>query len=235
MRLVQNKSITLTGALTYKAWLGRHMQLASFLGAFFVTLTMYFFLKIWSTTFLVLLIFPAVVSIIYPITFRFSKNKYFSVRMWPGVKLFIIAIVWSYCIVLMPNALYGKLSLFIWFDFFAVLLLVAGLTIPFDVRDMHIDTPDMRTLPHILGEEKALQISRFLLGIVQLYAVLVLLLGAWGWLKAISFLLGLEIGLQLIRKMRVKKDELYTAFWIEGVPIFIFLLYWMMKTLVQLL
>jgi hypothetical protein len=235
MRLVQGSARADAPFFNYNNWLATHRQMASFLGAFFVTLSLFYLLKIWSLKLLVLLVFPAVLSIVYPLSFRTSAGAHFSVRMWPGIKLFIIASVWAYTVVLLPNALYADLSLFAWLDFFSVLLLVAGLTIPFDVRDLRVDDPAMRTLPAVLGEERALVLARFLLGIVQLYAMVAFIVGHWSWVQALSFIAALELGIALIKHMHSGRGEFYTAFWIEAIPIVVFLLYWIIQTLIPFL
>ncbi len=235
MRLVQGGAQAYAPFFTYNNWLSTNRQMASFLGAFFVALALYFMLKIWSAKFLILLFFPAFLSLLYPLSFTLSGGRHFSVRMWPGVKLFIIASVWAYTVVLLPNALYGELSLSVWLDFFSILLLVAGLTIPFDVRDLKVDAPSMRTLPAVLGEEKALTLARFLVGVVQLYTLAVFAVGFWSGAKTLAFVLALEVGIVLIKHMHSRRGEFYTAFWIEAVPIFVFLLYWVLQSFMSVL
>ncbi len=235
MRLVQQNKTMAYSLPGYKRWVAKHTNWVAFFTAFFSVLSLYFLWSLWSGKLLWALSIPFSISLLYPVTFKDTQNRLFSIRMWPGVKLFLIAAVWAYMIVWLPNFLYTTLEAKVYIEFFVVMLFIAGLTIPFDVRDLWTDDPAMRTLPAVLGEKKALALSRFLLAVVELYAIAAYFVHDWNVAKVVAYVLALEIAIALIKKMRSTRDEFYTSFWIEGVPVYAFLLYWLLSQLLPYL
>ncbi len=84
---------------------------------------------------------------VYPFRGRFG-----GLRNLPGLKLFVISTVWAGVTVLFPlwvNELqFGERA---WVVFCQRFLLVLAITIPFDIRDLQLDEPDLATLPQIMG------------------------------------------------------------------------------------
>ena len=81
-----------------------------------------------------------------------------SLREVPRLKLTVLSIVWGGATVLLPLLIMGievcpvQLS----FVFIARVLYIAGLTIPFDVRDLNVDSDGMKTVPMVWGVVKSL-------------------------------------------------------------------------------
>ena len=78
-------------------------------------------------------------------------------REWPGAKLPWIALTWAALSVLGPAYLLGGPPS-AW-AVAAQAAFVAGITLPFDVRDLGVDAPSMRTLPQVLGPSRAIRIA----------------------------------------------------------------------------
>lgn len=78
-------------------------------------------------------------------------------REWPGAKLPWIALTWAALSVLGPAYLLG-VPPSAW-AVAAQAAFVAGITLPFDVRDLGVDAPSMRTLPQVLGPSRAIRIA----------------------------------------------------------------------------
>lgn len=78
-------------------------------------------------------------------------------REWPGAKLPWIALTWAALSVLGPAYLLG-VTPSAW-AVAAQAAFVAGITLPFDVRDLGVDAPSMRTLPQVLGPSRAIRIA----------------------------------------------------------------------------
>ncbi len=78
----------------------------------------------------------------------FSKN----LRSWGAVKIFVVALVWSGATVVLPT-ISGQIS-FSWdigVETCQRFLFVLVLMIPFEIRDLAYDTPELKTLPQRFG------------------------------------------------------------------------------------
>lgn len=184
-------------------------------------LAMLFFLReIYRPGLLGVLFLPALISILYPITFPFADKGFTSLRVLPGLKLFLIAFTWSYMTVLVPEVMYGALDLHGFLEFLLRMVLIAGLVIPFDIRDLRDDLPSMQTLPQVLGYRSARELAYFGIMIYQLWLVVKILAFGFNFYLILAEVAALEIGAQLIRRANPGKQDWYFSFWIEAVPIF---------------
>jgi len=90
------------------------------------------------------------------------------VREIPYLKLPLISLVWAIATVILPVCLTGlEGDIEVCTVFVIVLsrgLYIAGLTIPFDVRDLHIDRLDMKTVPQTIGISSSLHWAMILVG-----------------------------------------------------------------------
>jgi len=81
----------------------------------------------------------------------FSRKK-INLRSIASLKLFLIAFTWAGITVLFPLAHHDiNFSNHIWVLFIQRFLIIIGITIPFDIRDVNIDTPEIKTLPQTIG------------------------------------------------------------------------------------
>ncbi len=129
---------------------------------------------------LLILACAALPALAYGLRIIPSSKGWLSPRELPHVKLPLVALVWALATVLYPavqaeNQI--KLpSVFVLLYGAERLLFVLALTIPFDVRDMHLDDPRLRTLPMVIGQRRSgyLAISILLLlgGLHLVYGVL---------------------------------------------------------------
>ncbi len=127
----------------------------------------YFLLQI-DFRFVVALSFPGLVSILYVLPV-FSKNR--RLRDLGIVKIFLVALTWSWLTVLIPWHETGEV-----FGWSVVLALVDrfcfifAITLPFDIRDLKIDAlTSVKTIPSILGVKASQRLSYFLLLISSLF------------------------------------------------------------------
>ena len=141
-------------------------------------------------------------------------------RLVPGLKMFLIAATWAYVTVFMPVVLYGSLTLEDVLECIMRTVLVLGLVVPFDIRDVNYDDPNMRTIPQVLGAERARQLAMFFVLLYQLWLVLRFFLYDASLPFTIAILIGLEVGYWLIRYSHREHSDEYFSFWIEGVPVF---------------
>jgi len=171
-----------------------------------------------------LLIFLALISFCYGIPlFSFGDQK-FGLRNIPGLKPFLITLVWTMSTVLLPileaqdlhltNISMHDTTILIAKRF----LFIGALTVPFDIRDLFEDRQfGLKTIPVLIGEKGAYLFCQVMLGG---YIVLLFLfknngfnLDFWA-LTSTAILAG-----WLIFKSKWEKNEYYYFFYMDGVLI----------------
>lgn len=167
-----------------------------------------------------LMIFTAALALGYNIPFLTLNNQKIGLRNIPGIKLFLIALIWSVSCVLLPiielehnyqiNISSAETLLLVAKRF----LFIAAITIPFDIRDLFQDKLyALKTIPVILGEKKAYLFCQFLL---VGYLVLLLLFSQTINADIIALTLTLFLTGWLILKSNIKKNEYYYFFYLDG-------------------
>ncbi|MCB0272640.1 MAG: hypothetical protein KDD46_06480, partial [Bdellovibrionales bacterium] len=95
---------------------------------------------------------------LYALQVKTKNRMFWGIREIPFIKILIVALVWVFVALIpciesqtwnMKVLLYGSM-----FFFYLV-----SIIIPFDIRDMEVDQPSMRTLAQILGEAHAKRIG----------------------------------------------------------------------------
>jgi 4-hydroxybenzoate polyprenyltransferase len=124
---------------------------------------------------LYLLVPLAILTFLYSIAI-FKKNEVrFRLQEIPGLKIFMIAFVWSATTVLIPvlqseNNINPLQVLLVFIERFTFIVAIA---IPFDIRDSKADQlSGFRTLPIVLGENSARLICNIALVISLIIAIL---------------------------------------------------------------
>ena len=159
---------------------------------------------------------------IFPIIPR-DKN----LRSLGIVKVVIVAFIWTGVTVFLP-VLSNNYP--ISWDLFVLslqrFLLVLALIIPFEIRDMYLDPPGIRTLPRRLGIKRTKQLGVLL---ATLFYVLVYLrdeISAYEEISRVAMAIVLSV---IILKTPTYPSKNYASFWVEALPIlwlgFIELLY----------
>lgn len=153
------------------------------------------------------LILPALLSLGYVIPFM--GNKKLRLRDVHFIKIFLIAIVWSYVTVLLPflefKIAIGVRELGILLE---RILFIFVITLPFDLRDWEIDKKNqVRTIPATIGVKNTLRLALFIL---LLWA---LLFSAIYPLSIILALLisGLSTGILVYYSPKQQHDYYFTA------------------------
>lgn len=175
-----------------------------------------------SVTAKILLVFLAMVAVAYNLPFFTLHDKKFSLRNIPGIKLFLIALVWSLSAVLLPilelesqgTVVSSRDTILLVAKRF---LLVAAITVPFDIRDLFQDKHyELKTIPVLIGEKRAYLFCQFLL--LAYVAMLFLFTNEFDgdfWALTLTALLAGW----LIFKSDLKKTEYYYFLAIDGVLI----------------
>jgi len=177
-----------------------------------------------STESRILLIFLAIISIAYSLPLFTLGDKKFGLRNIPGLKQFLITLVWTMSTVLLPvlEAQDMHLTDVSLRDTTIVLakrfLFIAALTVPFDIRDLFEDRESgLKTIPVAIGEKRAYLFCQVLLAG---YIVLLFLYRNNGFntdffaLTSTAILAG-----WLIFKSKWQRNEYYYFFYLDGVLI----------------
>jgi 4-hydroxybenzoate polyprenyltransferase len=167
-----------------------------------------------------LMLFTGLVAVGYNIPFLTLNNENIGLRNIPGIKLFLIAMVWAVSCVLLPimelqhsnqlNITPGDTLLLVFKRF----LFVAAITVPFDIRDLFQDKLyALKTIPVMLGEKRAYIFCQFLL---LGYLLLLLLFRQATYPDIAAVILNLAVTGWLIFKSNIKKNEYYYFLYLDG-------------------
>jgi 4-hydroxybenzoate polyprenyltransferase len=101
----------------------------------------------------------AILTLFYTLPVFRIKEKLLRLREIPGLKIFMIAFVWSAVTVLLP--VIQSETTYDWMHISLMILercfFIFAITIPFDIRDLEADTrAGLKTLPVIYGHKKAI-------------------------------------------------------------------------------
>ncbi len=123
---------------------------------------------------LIALLPVAILTFFYSVPFARNGDRTIRLRDLPLLKIFIISFVWSYCTILLP-VIYSSISfdrLHLSLILIERFLFIFAITLPFDIRDIDVDRQNrLKTLPLILGENKAWLLSYVSLSFFLLIAV----------------------------------------------------------------
>lgn len=159
-------------------------------------------------------------AVAYSLPIFTLNNRPIGLRNLPGIKLFLIALVWSLSTVAFPiieaEGSYGMSVPFT--ETFLLttkrFLFIAAITIPFDIRDFFQDKIyELKTLPVLLGVRKSQWIC---FGFLVVYLVLVLLFNNGILLDVIASSTTVLITSWLIFKSNFKRDEYYYFLLLDG-------------------
>lgn len=140
---------------------------------------------------------------------KFNRN----LRDIPSLKIFLIALVWSMMSCIIPYINLESPNHFPVELFFFAFIVILGLTIPFDIRDIDFDEDQKKTIPQILGERNSVYLAISLLVIGQI--------GLFILLSQVLFFssIGLVLTIALIRGALRTKHDLYFSFFVDGLLI----------------
>jgi 4-hydroxybenzoate polyprenyltransferase len=173
---------------------------------------------------LLLLLFMSLLTLFYCFPFN-SVNK--NLRKTPGLKIFIVATVWSLLIVVFPIINFtDKLDVSFLIFFVQVLIFVIVTIFPFEIRDLNSDCKQLRTIPQIIGVKNTKVLALCLLIIFMLLDCIQYVI-----LNSINFksiLINAAVCLTtftLIQKSKENQSIYFSSFWVESLPILWLLLY----------
>ncbi|HAL82553.1 MAG TPA: hypothetical protein DCO83_10215 [Mucilaginibacter sp.] len=182
-----------------------------------------------STESRILMVFLGIISFFYSIPLFAMGDQKFGLRNIPGLKQFLITLVWTMSTVLLPilEAQHFHLTNISMRDITILIakrfLFIAALTVPFDIRDLFDDHQfGLKTVPVMVGEKNAYLFCQVLLG----GYVVLLFLFRNNRFNPEFFALTITAILAgwLIFKSKWEKNEYYYFFLVDGVLILQYLL-----------
>jgi hypothetical protein len=151
----------------------------------------------------------------------FGNNT--NLRGLTGLKIFVIAFVWAGVTVLLPLA--DQIDLWKW-DVVVVILqrffLVLALILPFEIRDLQFDMAQLETIPQKFGVRGTRIVGLVLICVFVLLEFFKHQTSKENTISLIS--VGILVLVQ-IRYSTTRQSKYYASFWVEGVPIFWWLLF----------
>lgn len=172
----------------------------------------------------ILLIFLSILSFGYGLPLFTVGDHKFGLRNIPGLKPFLITLVWTMSCVLFPvlESMHNHLTDITMRDTTILIakrfLFIGALTIPFDIRDLFDDRKvGLKTIPVVWGEKNAYLFCQVLLAG---YIVLMFLFRQNGFsLDFFALTLTMFLTGWLIFKSAWEKNEYYYFFYMDGVLI----------------
>ncbi len=195
----------------------RSIQIFSFIAFGFA---MYFFVQLSSKLWLLLIVLM-LLSGLYALPFWPSSKNLRSLGI---LKIVLVAVVWTGLTAALPLLddevpwSFGVLLLL-----FRRFLLILILILPFEIRDMHFDPPELRTLPQRYGVTGTKTIGYLL---VLFYLALVFIGDSLQWPEVIIQVLVICCMFLALYRSKADQHRYFASFWVEGIPIFLAVLYY---------
>ncbi len=182
--------------------------------------TVYFFVQLASKLWLLLIVL-VLLSGLYALPFWPSSKNLRSLGI---LKIVLVGLVWTGLTTALP-----LLDVEVPLDFGALLLLfrrfllVLILILPFEIRDMHFDPPELKTLPQRYGIASTKATGYIL---ILFYVALVFIGDTMQWPEVIIQVTVICCMFLALYKSKANQHRYYAAFWVEGIPILMALLYY---------
>ena len=188
----------------------RPIQVLSF---FVFGLSLFFFFNL-SAILWGYIVFLTLVSALYAIPFLPRSRN---LRSWGGLKIFLIALIWTGFTCLLPiidNQL--EITNEIFMHGLGRFILVLILILPFEIRDVKYDNPALRTLPQRYGADSTKRLGYLL---VLVYLAIGFFWGMDEPDRILYFILVALILFFAIYHTKVQQSRFYASFWVEGIPL----------------
>ena len=190
-------------------WVKEYDRLLKFILflSFIGTSISFFFLYNGTIFSLFLLALSGTISLFY-----IQNIGNFNLRSIPQLKIHLIALIWVIAVAYFPlfneNLISQNTLLFGAIHY----LYILGITIPFDIRDLKYDDPKYKTIPQVLGFEKAKLLSILLM---VTYTLLAFYLKPN--LQTNFYFIGAMIyTIVLLFRVNKKRNDFYYSGWLEA-------------------
>ena len=150
------------------------------------------------------------------LTYVLPRNRFFfGLRYLPYLKSFIVAACWASVVVILPLLNHQiEFDRVAWLKWLQMALWTFSTMIPFEIRDIHNDSENMKTVPQVFGVRGAKMIGTVVLfGVVLLTYFLSL-----QYHDMIPTLIACALALICLWKSNVHQSTYYASFWVEALP-----------------
>ena len=146
------------------------------------------------------------------------------------IKAVLVSLVWALVTAALPFTLLNEdwFGLDIVLLFFSHFLWVLALLVPFEIRDMSVDKLMLPNLAQQLGVQKIKWVGYLSL---ILSIILWLLATDLGVSYQVVYFIFYFITAALIAGARIDRPQSYTSLWVEAIPIFLFVSFWVLGLL----
>ena len=160
----------------------------------------------------IILIFTLLLVLLYCLPLPGFKWNF---RGFKGLKIHLVALSWVLTTVFLPLSIYGQvMAEFSLAYAFQRYIFVIVATLPFEIRDMKLDDPNLSTWPQKLGIQK----TRLFGGLLLFFFVSLEIYHS----ISSNFLLVLGMAILLmafVLKSKEEQSKYFCSFWVEGIPI----------------
>lgn len=175
--------------------------------------TGYFFFQLEQTTKIIAVVF-LIVTMLYTLPF-FPNRK--NARNWAGVKIYIVALCWVGVSLFLPIINAGiQLTLDIFVLAVQRYILIFVLILIFEIIDLQVDDPNLKTVPQQIGVEYTKIVGCLLL----LFFILLGFFQTDFSFPTFNLRLGVTLTvLFFLLFAHEKRSKYYSTFWVESIPI----------------
>ena len=179
----------------------------------------YYTLQLEIKTLLYLSVF-GLITFLYAIPLipmRYFRDSQKNLREIGGLKVYVIALVWTFTTVFLPLIDNGiTLNTDVVITGAQRFVFVIVLMLPFEIRDLNYDSLKLATIPQKIGIKKTKIIGVFLL---MLFFLLEYFKDELTGNKILSVLITLFITLLFVIFSNKNQSKYYSAFWVESLPV----------------
>ncbi len=188
--------------------------------SFFAFLALCYFALGLSYVTLICIAILAFITLLYAIPIlpmRYFRDKKKNLRQISGLKVYIIAFVWTFATVILPilenniqintDVILSSLQRYI---------LVIVLMLPFEIRDLNFDSLKLGTIPQRIGIKNTKTIGAFLLLVFFFLEYFKDDISTVGLLASLGITL---LTLLFLVFSHRNQSKYYSAFWVESIPI----------------
>ena len=191
----------------------------------FIKIKILFVMSILGLLFLILNGYVSIIAMLFVIPFGIMAFFYViplfrmgeidvSFRNLPYVKIFSISIAWAGVTAIFPIVNYGfELQIVDYLAFISRFLFVFSITLPFDIRDVHTDKNQLKTIPQIFGINAAKMIGAVSMVLIILLTYLV------NESFPIDIILICILTILFLIFASPKRNIFYSSFFVESIPI----------------
>lgn len=149
-----------------------------------------------------------------------------NLRSFKGVKIFVIAFVVAGLTAISPlienQSMVGTTA---WLVMLQRVAFIIAVVIPFEIRDLKYDKAELGTIPQEIGERNAKFLGYGLLLVFLLIEFFKKGTSEAEWISAI-LISGVSAG--FIFFSTKNQSKYYASFWVEAIPIFWFVIFWLL-------